>query len=191
MIAFSRLATFLFFVLSLSYFTCAAPTSGQTHELAVRGGDCGTVMNVLMALEAKLKGHYDVCDHADVLSNVQVDIIAKVVADIDTATKACVEVGAIAIADVPVKVKADICTRIAAIVTIVARIIIKLSAKLSISVMVTICAQLDVCLKALLVALNVCISGVVGLSLKAISDLTIVICIKIKLELCAGLLGLH
>ncbi|KAG8729769.1 hypothetical protein FRC11_008048 [Ceratobasidium sp. 423] len=188
MIAFSRLASFLFFMLSLSFLTCAAPTSGKTQELAVRGGDCNTVLNALVDVEAKLKGHLDVCVNADVLADVNVNLIAKVVADINACVDVVAKVGVIA--NVDAKVKADIVARIAAIVTLCARILIKLSAKLSVSVMASICAQIDVCLKALLVALNVCISGVVGLSLKAIVDLTVVVFIKVKLALCADVLGL-
>ncbi|CAE6487317.1 unnamed protein product [Rhizoctonia solani] len=188
MIAFSRLATFLVFVLSLGFLTCAAPTAGKSHDLAIRGGDCSTVVQALVDLEAKLKGHLDVCVNADVLANVEALLLTKVKKDIDVARNAVVAVGAIA--DVDGKVKLDIVAHIAAVITLVAQILIKLSAKLSLSVMAKICADIDVCLKALLVALNVCIQGVLGLSLKAIVDLTVVVFIKVKLLLCADVLGL-
>ncbi|KDN35472.1 hypothetical protein RSAG8_11555, partial [Rhizoctonia solani AG-8 WAC10335] len=195
MIGFNRLATFLFFVLSLGFLTCAAPTNGNTQGLAVRGGDVHALADVLVDLKVKLTGHLDVCVNADVLAEVDAKLVAPIVADIDVAAKAVVAIGAIA--DVDVNVKAEIAAHIAAIVKLVAQILIKISAKLSLSVMATICAQIDVCLKALLVALNallvalnVCIQGVVGLCLQSIVDLTVVVFLKVKLVLCADILGL-
>ncbi|CAE6535572.1 unnamed protein product [Rhizoctonia solani] len=188
MIAFTRLTTFLLFVLSLGFLACAAPTSDNTQALAVRSGDCNALVDALVDLEVKLKAHLDVCVNADVLADVNVNLVAKVVADVDVCTKAVLAIGAIA--DVDAKIKLDIIAHIAVIVKLVAQILIKISAKLSVSVMAKICAQIDLCLKALLVALNVCIDGVVGLALKAIVDLTVVVFIKVKLVLCADILGL-
>ncbi|CUA77354.1 hypothetical protein RSOLAG22IIIB_06667 [Rhizoctonia solani] len=188
MLAFSRLTTFLLFVLSLGFLTCAAPTTGNTQNLAVRGGSCPDAVNALVVLETKLKGHLDVCANAEILADVDAKLIAVIKADINACVDAIVAIGVLT--DVDAKVKADIVARIAIIVKLVAQILIKISAKLSVSVMAQICAQIDVCLKALLVALNVCIQGVVGLSLKAIVDLTVIVFIKVKLVLCADILGL-
>ncbi|KAF8704739.1 hypothetical protein RHS03_05789, partial [Rhizoctonia solani] len=188
MIAFSRLTTLLLFVLSLGFLTCAAPTTGNAQALAVRGGDCANVVDALASLKTKLEVHLDACDLVKADTDVNVLIIAKVKADVEEATKAVTKIGVIA--DFDAKIKADIVARIAVIVSLVAKILIKLSAKISASIMADICIQIDVCLKALLVALNVCINGVVALSLKAIVDLTILVFIKVKLSLCAGLLGL-
>ncbi|QRW26545.1 hypothetical protein RhiXN_12206 [Rhizoctonia solani] len=187
MIAFSRLTTLLLFVLSLGFLTCAAPTTGNGQALSVRGGDCANVVDALASLKTKLEVHLDACDLVKADTDVNVLIIAKVKADVEEATKAVAKIGVIA--DVDAKIKADIVARIAVIVSLVVKILIKLSAKIS-SIMADICIQIDVCLKALLVALNVCINGVVALSLKAIVDLTILVFIKVKLSLCAGLLGL-
>ncbi|KAJ1300176.1 hypothetical protein OPQ81_011928 [Rhizoctonia solani] len=188
MISFSRFTTILLFVLSLSFLTCAASTSSKTRELSARGGGCDALVTALANLDTKLKVHLDSCIKADVLADVQEKLVIPLVADIDATVHAAVEVGSLA--DLDVKVKADIAARIATIVTLVAKILIKLSTKLSVSVMTNICARIDVCLKALLVALNVCISGIVGLSLKAIVDLTVLVFIKVKLSLCADVLGL-
>ncbi|CAE6456796.1 hypothetical protein RSOLAG22IIIB_10700 [Rhizoctonia solani] len=188
MLALSRLTTFLLFVLSLGFLTCAAPTTGKTQDLAVRGAGAEALVAVCVDVEAKLRAHLDVCTNVEVLADVDANLVVKIVADLEAAAQAVVAIGAIA--DVNAKIKADIVARIAVIVQLVARILIKISAKLSVSVMAQICAQIDVCLKALLVALNVCIQGVVGLSLKAIVDLTVIVFIKVKLLLCADILGL-
>ncbi|CAE6446537.1 unnamed protein product [Rhizoctonia solani] len=188
MIAFSRLSAFLLFVLSLSFLTCAAPTSSKTQELSVRGGDCHTVINALADLEAKLKLNLDACVAIKADVDINAEIIAKVKADIEATAHVVASVGAIV--DVDAKLKAEVITHIATVVTLVAKILIKLSAKISASVMANIILQIDACLKALLVALNVCIQGVVSLSLKAIVDLTVVVFIKVKLLLCADILGL-
>ncbi|CAE6473777.1 unnamed protein product [Rhizoctonia solani] len=188
MIGFTRLTTFLLFVLSLGFLTCAAPTSGNTQSLAVRGGGVDALVTVLVDVHTKLEAHLAVCANAEVLADVETQLVAKVAADLDVCTQAVVAIGAIA--DIDAKVKLDIAARVAVIVKLVAQILIKISAKLSVSVMARICAQIDVCLKALLVALNICIQGVVGLALKAIVDLTVVVFLKVKLVLCADVLGL-
>ncbi|EUC59583.1 hypothetical protein RSOL_320720 [Rhizoctonia solani AG-3 Rhs1AP] len=188
MIAFTRLTTFLLFVLSLGFLACAAPTSDNTQALAARSGDCNALVDALVGLEAKLNVYMDICVNAEVLADVEAKLVVPIVADLDVCTKAVVAIGAIA--DVDAKIKLDIIAHIAVIVKLVAQILIKISAKLSVSVMAKICAQIDLCLKALLVALNICIQGVVGLALKAIVNLTVVVFIKVKLALCADILGL-
>ncbi|CAE6474004.1 unnamed protein product, partial [Rhizoctonia solani] len=115
MIAISRIATFLFFILSLGLLTCAAPTVAKTNELAVRSGNAAALLDVCIALEANLNAHLDACANIDVKSDAQVELIAKVVADIDVSAKAVADIGVCA--DVDVKVKAEIVARIAAIVT--------------------------------------------------------------------------
>ncbi|KAG8729768.1 hypothetical protein FRC11_008047 [Ceratobasidium sp. 423] len=188
MIAFSRIAAFVLFVFSLGLLTCAAPTSAKTQDLSVRGGDVAVMANAFVDLEAKVKHYLDIC----VDLNAEVDVRAKIIEPLIVDIKACTDIIVKVGADIKVdaKVKADIVARIAAIVTLCAKILISLSAKLSVSVIASICAQLDVCLQALLVALNVCIQGVAGLSLKAIVDLTVLVFVKVKLALCADVLGL-
>ncbi|CEL61267.1 hypothetical protein RSOLAG1IB_09889 [Rhizoctonia solani AG-1 IB] len=187
MLAFSRLTTFLLFVLSLSFLTCAAPTSGKAQELSIREDNCSGVVTALAQLEAKLKVHLDACAQIDAKVGAE-DLIVKVKADIDATVQAVVSVNVHG--NVEGKVKTEIIGRIAAIITIVAKILIKLSAKLSVSVMAQICVQIDACLKALLLSLNVLIPGIVSLSLNAIVDLTVIVFIKVKLVLCAEVLGL-
>ncbi|CAE6452463.1 unnamed protein product [Rhizoctonia solani] len=187
MIAFSRLTTFLLFVFSLGLLTCAAPTSAKIQDLSVRGDDVTVVVNALAALKPKMQNHLDACAGI----TAEADVYARVdllVADIKACTDIVVKVGANVHADA--KIKAEIVAHIAAIVTLCAKILISLSAKLTVSVMVAICAQIDICLKALLVALNVCIEGVVTLSLKGIADHAVIVFLKFKLALCAEILGL-
>ncbi|KAF8758876.1 hypothetical protein RHS01_02270 [Rhizoctonia solani] len=172
MIAFSRLATFVFLILSLSFLVCASPNADGKHELLGRGDSCNKINDMLVDLRAQLDYHLGTCTDDD----------------IGKTTNAIVAIGVIA--DVDAKIKTDIAAHIAAVVVIVVKILIKVSAKISLSVLAKICADIDVCLKALLVALNVCVQGVLGLSLKFIVDLTVLVFLKVKLGLCADVLGL-
>ncbi|KAF8710186.1 hypothetical protein RHS03_01686, partial [Rhizoctonia solani] len=188
MIAFSRLATFVFLILSISFLVCASPNADGKHELLGRGDSCNKVNDMLVDLRAQLDYHLGTCTDDDVLANIEVHLTGPVMAKIGKTTNAIVAIGVIA--DVDAKIKTDIAAHIAAVVVIVVKILIKVSAKISLSVLAKICADIDVCLKALLVALNVCVQGVLGLSLKFIVDLTVLVFLKVKLGLCADVLGL-
>jgi hypothetical protein len=60
--AFTRLTSFVLFVLSLGFLTCALPTpaSSGSNDLAVRHGDApSSVVALVVGLEAKVKVHVD------------------------------------------------------------------------------------------------------------------------------------
>ena len=57
--AFTRLTSFLLFVLSLSFLTCAMPTPAIANgkDLAVRGGSADAVISALVDVKAKVDLH--------------------------------------------------------------------------------------------------------------------------------------
>ncbi|CUA77102.1 hypothetical protein RSOLAG22IIIB_12551 [Rhizoctonia solani] len=188
MLAFSRIASFLLFVLSLSFLTCAAPTAATPNALAVRSDDVGSVcLGAVVDLKAKLQEHLEACAHLSTVADAQVRV-GTISADINVAIDAVVALGA------DLNVSADIKAKIAAELALVIRILVKicasLVAKLGLSVVLALCVQIDALVKILLFSVDACVSGVIVICAKLLVDIDVNVLLKLNLDLCAKVLGL-
>ncbi|KAG8684304.1 hypothetical protein FRC11_012293 [Ceratobasidium sp. 423] len=91
--------------------------------------------------------------------------------------------------NVDVAAKADIVACVAAIITLLVRVCLQLTLKFGVAAVATIFADIDVCLKLLLVNLNICIDGVITLIVNAIVSVTVGLLGQVSLPLCASLLA--
>lgn len=93
-----------------------------------------------------------------------------------------------------VKVTADAQASIvkcfAAFLILFVKVFADLSVKFGLTVIVTLCAEIDVCIKALFVALNICLDGVLALIVKECAGAVTSVFVSLKLKLCIALLGL-
>ncbi|KAB5588336.1 Transmembrane protein [Ceratobasidium theobromae] len=108
-------------------------------------------------------------------------------ADVEACARAILALGAKV--DVDATVKADIAVKVAAIVTVIVKACVSLVAKFGIALCLTILAQVDICLKLLLVNLSVCIEGIIALVVKIVASLGVDAFVGVHLNLCLGVLG--
>ncbi|KAJ1308124.1 hypothetical protein OPQ81_003847 [Rhizoctonia solani] len=133
-------------------------------------------------IEAKLK--------AIAAINTLVELKA-LIAVIVTLFKGCADellkIGAGVVVDVDAQ--ASIVACVAAIITLLVKVFAQVSLKLGITVCAAVFAEVDVCLRALLVNLNICIDGIVTLVVKALVSVTVAVLVGLKLQVCADILA--
>ncbi|KAG9118753.1 hypothetical protein FRC07_006593 [Ceratobasidium sp. 392] len=188
--AFTRLTSFLLFVLSLSFLTCALPTPAAvgSKELAVRTADCGPkVLDIVLNLRAQVEADVAAIAKAEVLADVQV-AVGILLKHIYAAADATLAVGVKV--DIEAKVKAKIVVEVALCITLIVKACIALVLKFGLLAVLAVLASIDVAIKALLVNLQICIAGIITLIVQAIVDVKVVAFIKVHLLLCVDVLGL-
>ncbi|QRV96178.1 transmembrane protein [Ceratobasidium sp. AG-Ba] len=195
MLSFARLTSFLLFVLSLSFLTCAAPTP-KSSGLAVRdygyGDDRGSyspsdnVAEILVGLKADVDATCNKIVDITVFAEIQSEV-AVLVAHVHHAAELVLALG-------EVKVDADVQMKIAvqvyAIIKVIIQAFAKVSARFGITAVLAIWAQIDACIRLLLVNCDVCIHGIVAVVLKLCVDVDVKMCIHAYLGQCAALLAL-
>ncbi|KAG8762812.1 hypothetical protein FRC12_008836 [Ceratobasidium sp. 428] len=185
---FTHIAAFVFILFSLSFLVSAIPTAPRTLgaiyppagedaisailiKLCLRDLEvkikallgCGTLPELKLAIKV-LIGLFQPC----------ADELLKVDANVTISAKA----------------KASIVTCVCSIITLLVKVCAEVSVKFGIVVVVDLFAELDVCLKALLVNLNICIAGVLVLIVKTLAQATVGLLFNIHFELCSAVLGL-
>ncbi|CAE6368269.1 unnamed protein product [Rhizoctonia solani] len=205
MLAFNRLATVLFFVLSLGFLVSALPTAASNaNKLAVRH-ESEQLSTLVLGLQADV----DVCINAigkiflDYLSakpkpkvnvgglKATADIFAQVdlvVEKINTCAAAILALGANL--DIDDSVQADIAASVGAIIEVIVKLCVDLNAKLGIIIVLGLFAKIDACLQLLLTNLGVCVSGIISLVAKVVLNVGVEAFASVHLGLCASVLGL-
>ncbi|CAE6527618.1 unnamed protein product [Rhizoctonia solani] len=196
---FGRLLSVLTFLLSLGFIAHALPAAPHAG-LAVReynspapssGGysrpsSGNDVLNLVVALKAKVDVHVDLLAKAAVVPDVEVSVVA-IVAEV----KACVAVLVGVKLDVDAEVKAKIAVTIVAIISAIVKVCAAVSVKLGVQVCLALWAQIDVALHLLILTLNVCISGFLAVLIKLCLNLDaeIIAALKlVRLDLCVRIL---
>ncbi|KAG9089253.1 hypothetical protein FS749_001493 [Ceratobasidium sp. UAMH 11750] len=185
--AFTRLTSFLLFVLSLSFLTCALPTLAPagSQDLAVRTGSGQDVLDIVLDLKAKVKAEVAVLTGCGTVAEVkaEVDVIVDLV---EVAAKVILGVGAHI--EVDADIKAKIAVEVAAIISVIVQACLSVSVKIGLVLVIAIFAKIDVCLQLLLVNLGICIEGIVAVIAKLVVRISVEAIIKLHLNLCASLL---
>ncbi|CUA77363.1 hypothetical protein RSOLAG22IIIB_06678 [Rhizoctonia solani] len=193
MLAFSRIASFVLFVLSLSFLTCAAPTP-LSNGLSVREGvrsDSDLLVAACVDLHAKIVARADVIVKLDDFVKIKADI-ALVIKDLKAYADLVVK---IKVDKVDAKVQAEIAAHVLVILQAIVKICVSIIAKFGISVCLDIIASLQVALKLVIDNLDVCIVGfadvfvklITDVQLKAIADVRLDAIVKLCLEVRAKL----
>ncbi|CAE6442214.1 unnamed protein product [Rhizoctonia solani] len=184
--AFSRLATFLLFVLSLSIFATALPAPGTSGALSARDSKCEALLGAVV----ELKGNVDTCISVIAKAEAVADAKAQLnlmVGHIESTAHAITAIGPIR--DMDAVVKADIAAKIAAIVAVVLKACLKLSIKFGTQVLVDLFAKVDVVLKLLLVNIGACVDGLAVLVDQIVVTTCAHIIVDLKFHLCADALA--
>ncbi|ELU37997.1 hypothetical protein AG1IA_07978 [Rhizoctonia solani AG-1 IA] len=156
MLSFSRLASFLLFVLSLSLLTCAAPTS-MSNTLVAREGVRGKGDLVVAAcIDLRAKAYTKAESIGELLEGsilVEVESLCKdIIAFSDVLVK-------VKTADVDAKVRAEIAAHLLVILKAIIKICAHLIAKLDLKVALELIAKVQVALKLVIDNLDICVSG--------------------------------
>ncbi|QRV87068.1 transmembrane protein [Ceratobasidium sp. AG-Ba] len=91
---------------------------------------------------------------------------------------------------IDVEAKASIVACVCSIITLLVEVLVQVAAKLGIWVVIGLFAKIDICLKLLLVNLNICIGGILVLIVKGLGAATIGLVGQIHLGGCFGLLSM-
>ncbi|KAG8778472.1 hypothetical protein FRC12_024976 [Ceratobasidium sp. 428] len=185
---FTRIAAFAFILFSLSFLVSAIPTAPR-HTLGAiylpTGGDAVSAIFIKLCvnLEAKIKALYGCGTLVELEAALNVlltlfggcaDELLKV--DVDVVVSA--------------EAKASIVACVCSIITLLVKVCAEVSVKFGIIAVVGLYAKLDLCLKVLLVNLNICIGGILALIVKSLTGATIGLLAKVHLKLCLSVLGL-
>ncbi|CUA68924.1 hypothetical protein RSOLAG22IIIB_08169 [Rhizoctonia solani] len=184
---FSRLTSFVLFILSLSLFAHALPAPGSSGALVTRDPKCDQLVDVVVDLKTKVDTCISAIVKAEVVADVSVQIDA-IVGHVNTCANAIVAIGAVS--DIDTVVKADIAARVAAIIAVIVKACLRLSVKFGLQVFLELFVKIDAAIKLLLVNLSVCIDGIVVL----ISQIVVATCahilVTLNFELCLSVLAL-
>ncbi|KAF8748548.1 hypothetical protein RHS01_10754 [Rhizoctonia solani] len=167
--AFSRLATFLIFVLSLSIFTYALPASGTSGALSTRE-KCQSLIDVLV----DLKSNVDTCISTIVKADASADVVVQLdlmVGHVEASALSIKEIGSIT--DIDAVVKADFAARIAAIIAVLVGVFVKI----------------DAAVKLLLTNVGACVDGIVVLTSQIVMSTCGHIIVDLNFRLVAGVLA--
>ncbi|KAF8710557.1 hypothetical protein RHS03_01692, partial [Rhizoctonia solani] len=183
MSSFIRFAGATALVLSLGLFVSALPLVYANLKVAV-GTDAVSCsfkkMIIDLALDAKIKALL-VCGS---IEELEVAVVALV-----TLFKGCtddlVKLGAGVVIDANAKLSLVAC--VASIITLLVQVLVQVCLKFGIAATVHICAQIDVAIRALLVALNICVDGILVLVVQALATVIVTLCAQVKLDLCLAL----
>ncbi|ELU37992.1 hypothetical protein AG1IA_07973 [Rhizoctonia solani AG-1 IA] len=135
---------------------------------------------------------------------VELDIVAKLnaclnltsIAEVQAALRVCVDAIKLCteellsigvVAEIDARAKADIVATVAAIITLFLKVCLQISLKFGVALVATVVAEVDVCIKALLVSLNICIDGIIVLVVKAITSVSVGLFADVGLRLCASI----
>ncbi|CAE6459125.1 unnamed protein product [Rhizoctonia solani] len=183
--SFLRLAGAAAVLLSLGLFARALPMNLlgdiNVHALAATDG-VSCALNKL--IEADIIGKINGCVHLDSLADVSVALNACI-----ELIKACsdelLKIGATVTLDA--KAKEDIVAFVAAIITLFVKVCLQLTLKFGVAAVARIFADIDLCIKLLLVNLNVCVDGIIALVLNALVSVTVGLMPQLNLAVCASL----
>ncbi|CAE6419551.1 unnamed protein product [Rhizoctonia solani] len=202
MLAFTRLTSVIFFVLSLSWLVCALPRPtpvmhgqkpGTAHALSVRGhhegaGNIKVLLGAVVDLKAK------VVARADVISNIQIGALVQAQAEVDRLI-ADIELCSSTIAElktlnIDAQLKASIAGHVLVIIKAIIKICGSLSVKFGIQVFLEVFAKLDASLKVLLRGLDGCMDGFLVILAKLLVEADMRALAEAKLILCHDMLVL-
>ncbi|KAG8694645.1 hypothetical protein FRC08_008344 [Ceratobasidium sp. 394] len=185
--ALARVAAFVFVLLSLSFLVSALPSSPRT--LGAISGVTGTdpvslvFAKLVIDLEVKIKALLACA------TIVELDVAIKALI---VALKGCSDelhkIGAGVAVDVEAKASIVLC--ICSIIKLIAEVCVHITVKFGLVAIVSLLAEIDLCLKVLLFNLNICIDGICVLIVKALASVTVELLVKAHLKLCLGVLGL-
>ncbi|CUA77104.1 hypothetical protein RSOLAG22IIIB_12553 [Rhizoctonia solani] len=185
MSSFLRFAGAAAVVLSLGLFATALPV------IVVNAKVVG-VVGVDAVCAALTKLVVDLCIEA----KIKALLTCGTLAELEVAVKALIAVCQICADDLikigaNVSVTADaqlsIIACVCSIITLLVQVLVQVCLKFGIAATVTLCAQIDVVVRLLLVNLNICIDGIVGLIVKALATVIVTLCAQVKLDLCVAL----
>ncbi|KAG8724776.1 hypothetical protein FRC09_014412 [Ceratobasidium sp. 395] len=185
--AFTRVVAFVFVLLSLSFLVSALPALPRTF-----GSIClpnGT--DKVSATVAKFAAEIEVKINVLLGCGTKAELIAAIdalIACIKVYIGALDKVGAgIAIT---VEAKASIVASVVSIISLLVKVLAQVTVKFGLVVVLSLFAKIDICLKELLVALNVCVDGILPLIAKALA-LVVGLLGQVHFGLCLDLLDLN
>ncbi|KAB5592755.1 transmembrane protein [Ceratobasidium theobromae] len=184
MLAFSRLTSILFFVLSLGLLTYALPTESKALAARHTGQE---LVDLVVGLRAHVEADVGVLAHITAVADLSasVDVL---VGHVTTCAKAIAALGANI--EVEAAVKANIAAEVAAIVIAIVQVCVSIVAKFGVLVVLTLLAKIDICLQLLLVNLGVCVGGLIQLVAAIVVKLGVSVFASVHLGLCINVLGL-
>ncbi|QRV81713.1 hypothetical protein RhiJN_09728 [Ceratobasidium sp. AG-Ba] len=197
MLSFARLSSFLLFVLSLSFLTCAAPTL-QSSELSVRdygNGDnsdsyspANKALEILVGLQSNVQNSCDLMVTMDTLDKINLEV-TDMAGHVNQAAETLLGLGPLGV-DINAEIVARISATVYAIIKILVKAFATVSLKFGITAVLAIWVKIDTCLHLLLVNLDVCVHGIIAVVLKLVVDVDVKLYIKNYMSLCATLLAL-
>ncbi|CAE6448218.1 unnamed protein product [Rhizoctonia solani] len=90
---------------------------------------------------------------------------------------------------VDVEAQASIVACVYAIITLLVKVCLQISVKFSITAVAALFAEIDVCVRLLLVNLDICVVGILALIVKACVSITLPILDSLKFDACVALLA--
>ncbi|KEP51796.1 putative transmembrane protein [Rhizoctonia solani 123E] len=183
MSSFVRFAGFAAVILSLGLFATALPLL-NANIVACVGVDavCISLKKLVLdlAVEAKIKALL-AC-----VTIAELEIAVKaLVAVFQGCADELLDIGADVVVEADAKLSIIAC--VASIITLLVQVLVQVCLKFGIAATVTLCAQIDVVVRLLLVNLNICIDGIVTLIVKALATVIVTLCAQVKLDLCVAL----
>ncbi|CAE6451159.1 unnamed protein product [Rhizoctonia solani] len=185
MSSFLRFAGAAAIVLSLGLFASALPLLSVNAKIqAVVGVDavCAVFHKLVvdLAIEAKIKALLACATIAELEVAVKALVaVLKICAD----DLLKVGAGVVVAADAKLSIIACVCS----IITLLVQVLVQVCLKFGVAATASLCAQIDVCLRLLLVNLGICITGIVELIVKALATVIVTLCAQVKLDLCVAL----
>ncbi|CAE7202470.1 unnamed protein product [Rhizoctonia solani] len=187
MSSFLRFAGAAALVLSLGLAARAAPSIFAVADItALPHTDAVCAALNEMIVDAQIVAKLQACLNVKTLVELKV-AMGACVAVLKACAEAIAQIGAGV--HVGVAAQADIVACVAAIITLCVKVCLQLTLKFGVAAVATVCAELDVCIKTLLVNLNICIDGFVALVVKALVSVTVGLLGEVNLVLCAGLMA--
>ncbi|QRW15559.1 transmembrane protein, putative [Rhizoctonia solani] len=202
MLAFTRLTSVIFFVLSLSWLVCALPRPtpvmhgqkpGTAHALSVRGhhegaGNIKVLLGAVVDLKAKVVARADVISNIQIGAHVQAQAeVDRLIADIELCSSTIAELKTL---NIDAQLKASIAGHVLVIIKAIIKICGSLSVKFGIQVFFEVFAKLDASLKVLLRGLDGCMDGFLVILAKLLVEADMRALAEAKLILCHDMLVL-
>ncbi|QRV72101.1 hypothetical protein RhiJN_00115 [Ceratobasidium sp. AG-Ba] len=187
MLTFTRLAGFAFVLLSLSFLVSAVPVATRTYAsiCAPTGNDAVSLLFLKLQADIEAKIHALLACGTKAELQVAVGVL---VALFKGCSDELLKIGAGVTIDV--EAQASIVACVCSIITLLVQVCAQVSVKLGIWVVIGLFAKIDICLKLLLVNLNICIGGILVLIVKGLSGVTLGLLAQIHLGGCLGLFNM-
>ncbi|EUC59578.1 transmembrane protein, putative [Rhizoctonia solani AG-3 Rhs1AP] len=183
MSSFVRFAGFAAVILSLGLFATALPLLNAKIVACVGVDAVCEILNKLvveLSVEAKIKALL-ACG-----TIAELEVAVKVlIALFQGCADELLNIGADVVVEADAKLSIIAC--VASIITLLVHVLVQVCLKFGIAATVTLCAQIDVVVRLLLVNLNICIDGIVTLIVKALATVIVTLCAQVKLDLCVAL----